>query len=54
MKKWMKIFIAQRSILVKDRYDKYVFLFENEFALRWFQDKNPDVKLYNPMDAENN
>ena len=28
-----------------------VFLFENDFALRWFQDKNPDVKLYNPMDA---
>ncbi|RFU63510.1 peptide chain release factor 3 [Peribacillus glennii] len=41
---------SSRSILVKDRYDKYAFLFENEFALRWFNDKNPDVKLYNPMD----
>lgn len=41
---------ASRSLLVKDRYDKRAFLFENDFALRWFQDKNPDVKLYNPMD----
>lgn len=41
---------SSRSILVKDRYDKYAFLFENDFALRWFEDKNPDVKLYNPMD----
>ena len=44
---------SSRSLLVTDRYDKKVFLFENDFALRWFQDKNPDVKLYNPMDAEN-
>ena len=43
---------SSRSILVKDRYDQYAFLFENEFALRWFQDKNPDVKLYNPMDGK--
>ncbi|WP_108670217.1 peptide chain release factor 3 [Peribacillus acanthi] len=41
-----------RSILVKDRYEQYVFLFENEFALRWFSEKNPDVKLYNPMDTK--
>ena len=41
---------SSRSILVKDRYDKYAFLFENDFALRWFEEKNPDVKLYNPMD----
>ncbi|MCJ7841725.1 peptide chain release factor 3 [Lederbergia sp. NSJ-179] len=40
-----------RSMLVKDRYDRPLFLFENEFALRWFQDKNPDVILSNPMDA---
>jgi len=44
---------SSRSLLVKDRFDKKAFLFENAFALRWFQDKNPDVKLYNPMDAEN-
>lgn len=43
---------SSRSILVKDRYEQYAFLFENEFALRWFQDKNPDVKLYNPMDGK--
>lgn len=43
---------SSRSILVKDRYDQYAFLFENDFALRWFEDKNPDVKLYNPMDGK--
>lgn len=43
---------STRSMLVKDRFDRNVFLFENDFALRWFQDKNPDVKLYNPMDDE--
>lgn len=41
---------SSRSMLVKDRYDQLVFLYENEFALRWFQDKNPDIKLNNPMD----
>ena len=43
---------STRSQLVKDRYDRPVFLFENDFALRWFQDKNPDIILTNPMDAE--
>ncbi len=41
---------SSRSLLCVDRFDNKVFLFENDFALRWFQDKNPDVKLYNPMD----
>ncbi len=41
---------SSRSLLVTDRFDKKVFLFENDFALRWFQDKNPEIKLYNPMD----
>ena len=41
---------SSRSMLVRDRYDQYAFLFENDFALRWFQEKNPDVELYNPMD----
>lgn len=36
-----------RSMLVRDRYDNYVFLFENEFATRWFQDKYEHIKLYN-------
>jgi peptide chain release factor 3 len=43
---------SSRSLLVKDRFDHYVFLFENDFALRWFQEKNPNVKLYNPMDQQ--
>ncbi|MBP2243374.1 peptide chain release factor 3 [Cytobacillus eiseniae] len=43
---------SSRSLLVNDRYEKKVFLFENDFALRWFQEKNPEVKLYNPMDSE--
>jgi len=36
-----------RSMLVKDRYDRYVFLFENDFATRWFQDKYEHIKLFN-------
>lgn len=36
---------SSRNLLVKDRYDKPLFLFENEFAMRWFHDKYPDVKL---------
>lgn len=42
---------SSRSILVRDRFEKKAFLFENDFALRWFQEKNPDVKLYNPMEV---
>ncbi|MGV3464546.1 MAG: peptide chain release factor 3 [Heyndrickxia sp.] len=41
---------SSRSLLVKDRYDKPLFLFENDFALRWFQDKHPEIKLSNPME----
>ena len=36
---------TSRSILVKDRYDELVFLFENEFATRWFEEI-PEIKLY--------
>lgn len=36
---------SQRSLLVKDRFDNPVFLFENDFALRWFMDKNPAIQL---------
>ncbi len=43
---------SQRSLLAKDRYDQFVFLFENDFAMRWFQDKHPSVELYNPMDEQ--
>ncbi|MHC5251347.1 peptide chain release factor 3 [Listeria kieliensis] len=34
-----------RSMLVKDRFDQPLFLFENEFAINWFKDKNPDIEL---------
>lgn len=34
-----------RNLLVKDRYDQPLFLFENQFAERFFKDKYPDVKL---------
>ena len=37
---------GQRAMLVKDRFEKLVFLFENEFAMRWFHDKHPDINLY--------
>ena len=37
---------GQRAMLVKDRYEKLVFLFENEFAMRWFHDKHPEINLY--------
>ena len=36
---------SSRNILVKDSNDEPLFLFENEFAERWFEDKYPDVKL---------
>lgn len=37
---------GQRAMLVKDRYNHLVFLFENDFAMRWFHDKHPDIRLY--------
>ncbi len=37
---------SSRSILVDDRFGNKVFLFENEFATRWFEDKFPEIKLY--------
>ncbi|VEF48607.1 peptide chain release factor 3 [Bacillus freudenreichii] len=43
---------SQRSLLVKDRFDNPVFLFENEFALRWFTDKNPSIQLRDPMEID--
>ncbi|WP_035618143.1 peptide chain release factor 3 [Lacticigenium naphthae] len=36
---------SNRNLLVKDRFDNPLFLFENQFALRWFQDKYPDIEL---------
>ncbi|TMU88016.1 peptide chain release factor 3 [Bacillus sp. BHET2] len=40
---------SSRSMLVKDRHDNLVFLFENDFAMRWFNDKNPDIRLFSLM-----
>ncbi|PYZ99239.1 peptide chain release factor 3 [Alteribacter lacisalsi] len=34
-----------RKMLVNDQHGRSVLLFENEFALRFFQDKYPDLKL---------
>ena len=36
---------SSRNILAKDRFDQPLFLFENEFAMRWFADKYPNVEL---------
>lgn len=36
---------SSRNLLVKDRFDQPLFLFENQFAMRWFNDKYPDVEL---------
>lgn len=36
---------SSRNILAKDRFGNPLFLFENEFAMRWFSDKYPDVEL---------
>ncbi|MBG9367999.1 MULTISPECIES: peptide chain release factor 3 [unclassified Streptococcus] len=40
---------SSRNILAKDRFEQPVFLFENDFALRWFADKYPDVELEEKM-----
>ncbi|WP_237585433.1 peptide chain release factor 3 [Alkalibacterium sp. MB6] len=36
---------SSRNMLVRDRFDQPLFLFENTFAMRWFSDKYPDVEL---------
>ncbi|MDR2661174.1 MAG: GTP-binding protein [Lactobacillaceae bacterium] len=36
---------STRTMLMKDRYDQPVILFENQYALNWFADKYPDVEL---------
>lgn len=40
-----KLVDNSRNILVYDQQKRPVLLFTNDFALRWFQDKNPDVPL---------
>lgn len=36
---------SSRNLLVRDRYDQPLFLFENKFAMHWFADKYPNVEL---------
>lgn len=36
---------SSRNLLVRDRNENPVFLFENQFAERWFADKYPEVEL---------
>lgn len=36
---------SSRNLLVRDRFEQPLFLFENQFAERWFEDKYPDVEL---------
>ncbi|WP_156956057.1 peptide chain release factor 3 [Carnobacterium pleistocenium] len=36
---------SSRNLLVRDRSGNPLFLFENQFAMRWFADKYPDVEL---------
>lgn len=36
---------SSRNMLVRDRFEQPLFLFENQFAERWFSDKYPDVEL---------
>lgn len=36
---------SSRNLLVKDRFDQPVFLFENSFAENWFKDKYPSIEL---------
>ncbi|SDK04560.1 peptide chain release factor 3 [Sediminibacillus albus] len=35
----------ERNLLVKDREGEYLALFKNDFSLRWFKDKHPDIEL---------
>lgn len=36
---------SSRNLLVQDIHNDYLFLFENNFALSWYQDKHPKIKL---------
>ena len=40
---------SSRNILARDRFDQPLFLFENQFAMRWFADKYPEVELKSLM-----
>ncbi|WP_078543912.1 peptide chain release factor 3 [Litchfieldia alkalitelluris] len=40
-----------RSLLVRDRYDRYAVLFENDYTLRYFAGKNKDVELIDLLET---
>lgn len=43
------------SICVTDQDDRYVVLSENDFAMRWIEDQNPQLHFYvNPYDVDEN
>ncbi|WP_156288611.1 peptide chain release factor 3 [Oceanobacillus salinisoli] len=35
----------ERRMLVRDRHNNYLVLFQNEFALNWFKENNPKIEL---------
>ncbi|WP_404454142.1 peptide chain release factor 3 [Virgibacillus necropolis] len=41
----------EQNLLVRDREGNYIVLFRNEYALRWFKDKNPDVELIDLLEV---
>ncbi|KRM95677.1 peptide chain release factor 3 [Loigolactobacillus rennini] len=43
---------SSRNLLVRDRQGAPLFLFENEFAERWFKQKYPDVKLTEKLSTD--
>ncbi|MEC2077265.1 peptide chain release factor 3 [Metabacillus fastidiosus] len=43
--KFDKRFFDSRSMLVRDRYDQYAVLFENEFTYRYFLENQKDIEL---------
>lgn len=40
-----------QNLLVRDRDDNFLVLFKNDFSLRWFHNKNPDVVLIDLLEA---
>lgn len=43
---------SSRNLLAKDRFDNPLFLFENQFAMRWFEDKYPNIELNALLETE--
>jgi len=37
--------ITSTTFIVKDKRDNFVLLFENEWSIRWAEEKNPSLKL---------